>query len=66
VPGSNYDFGETEDYDIVLTNNAGIACSTGLTLTAPSGIIDDGSGADTLYANLLDCHWLIQPTMLMK
>ncbi|MFY9308972.1 MAG: CUB domain-containing protein [Bacteroidia bacterium] len=38
-----------------------VACSGSVTLTAPAGTFDDGSGSSTNYGDNADCSWIINP-----
>lgn len=38
-----------------------VACSGIVTLTAPAGTFDDGSGSTTNYGDNADCSWVINP-----
>lgn len=39
-----------------------VSCSGTVTLSAPAGTFDDGSGSSTNYGNNADCSWIINPT----
>lgn len=49
------------DASYITTTTGSTGCSGLTTLTAPSGVVTDGSGTNN-YSNNSNCTWLIQPT----
>ncbi len=63
---AGYDFTQFQEaiYNIYPGSDYPANCSGQVTITAPAGTIEDGSGPDD-YQNNNDCSWLISPTVLI-